>query len=137
MTVGPGAMRLACLLAFVALDLVCRRAGRHLTAGQMLEMGTRGEDALLAYNALAAYYVVARRMLYLFLPKHHALTHICYDYGINPRRTSCYQDEDMVGRMTRLYKACHGSSAPLRSLQRYMICIAVRWWVLLGELRMQ
>ena len=38
--------------------------------------------------------------------------HITYDNGyVNPRRVRCYDDEDMVGKMKRVYCKCHGVAA--------------------------
>ena len=91
-------------------------------------MAVAFEDALLASNALAASSIEAGRPLWKLLPKHHALTHIAYDNGgVNPRWVSCYPDEDMVGRMKRIYQRCHGSTAPERSLSRYVILLGMRW----------
>ncbi len=55
--------------------------------------------------------------LYYLTPKHHALTHIAYDNcGVNPWTASCYGDEDMVGRMKRIYARGHGRAASRRWL---------------------
>ncbi len=43
----------------------------------------------------------------------------------NPRLAHCYQDEDFVGRVKRVYSACHGKTAPKRSLERYALGMAV------------
>ena len=46
------------------------------------------------------------------VPKFHALSHIAYDNGgVNPRQVHCYQDEDMVGKLKRIYLRCHGALA--------------------------
>ena len=63
--------------------------------------------------------------LYKLIPKFHALTHY-YDTRLNPRRVTCYQDEDMVGRMKKIYVRCHGNTAPRASLQRYRVMIGIR-----------
>ena len=39
----------------------------------------------------------------------------------------CYTDEDMVGRMKKLYNACHARTAPMRAMQRYSMLQALRW----------
>ena len=59
------------------------------------------QGALLLNNLLACQALGRNLKLYTILPKHHALTHVAYDVPINPRRNSCYQDEDMVGRGNR------------------------------------
>jgi hypothetical protein len=123
------------LASFAAADAVCRRAGRHFTEGEHEDFSRHIEHALLTNNALAAEAVAAGEKLYKLIPKHHALSHIAYDFSINPRRVQCYADEDMVGRMKRLYIRCHGRTAPQRSLLRYSILAALRWWEELRVLR--
>ena len=44
-------------------------------------------------------------------------------------------DEDMVGRMQRIYIRCHGTTAPTRALQRYQIVVGIRWWAMIGKIR--
>jgi len=123
-----GFLRVALFDALARADVVCRRAGRHLTQQEQRGLAAAFEDALLASNALAASSIEAGRPLWNLLPKHHALTRIAYDNGgVNPRWVSCYPDEDMVGRMKRIYRRCHGSTAPERSLSRYVILLGVRW----------
>ena len=63
------------------------------------------------------------------------MTHF-YDTRINPRRVTCMLDEDMVGRMKRIYVRCHGKTAPKRALQRYQIVVCIRWWDMLATLRL-
>ena len=72
------------------------------------------------------------------IPKCHMATHIAFDFaasGVNPRRTTCYADEDMVGRVKKIVSRCHGGSASRRALQRYAILVGTRWWNKLAELR--
>jgi hypothetical protein len=123
-----GHVRAAFFEALVQVDEICRRGGRHLSAAAAEGLAVAMEHALLMYNALAVEAFKYGRMLWKLIPKHHALTHIAYDgHGTNPRAVHCYADEDMVGRMKKIYIRCHGSTAPLRSIQRYMILVGVRW----------
>ena len=119
---------------FVAADRVCRTAGRHLTRTEHTQLKTALENALQAYNALAAESVSENTKLWKLLPKHHAITHY-YDVPINPRRAACNQDEDFVGLCKKIYVSCHGKTAPLRCLQRLAISLCMRWWELLSSLR--
>ena len=123
-----GRLRATMFAAFVRADLVCREAGRHLTHAQRQALGDNIEAALVCNNALAAAALKANKRLWKLVPKHHALSHIGFDYGINPRSTHCYRDEDMVGRCKRVYVRCHGKSAPRTALLRYCIMVCVRWW---------
>ena len=68
------------------------------------------------------------------LPKFHAPIHY-YDARLNPRRVTCYQDEDMVGRMKKIYVHTHGKTAPKAALLRYWVVIGIRWNDLMVELR--
>ena len=119
----------ACMFnAFVEADEIQRRSGRHLSQEAQAKLAAAMERALCAYNALAVEAINAGVRLWRFIPKHHALTHIAYDNGgTNPRKVSCYLDEDMVGRMKRIYVMCHGHTAPYTSLKRYIILCGLRW----------
>jgi hypothetical protein len=117
----------------VQADVCLRRADRALTASERKELALAVEGALLCNNWLAAQTLGQR--LYTLLPKHHALSHIGYDAVVNPRRTMCYADEDMVGRCKKIYNRCHGETAAARCVQRYSLLVACRWWEHLRVLR--
>lgn len=130
------ATRAAFFECMARADEVMRAHGRFLPASAGEELAAHVEDALLAYNALAvsAFRAGARR--WPMKPKLHALTHIAYDNcGVNPRAVHCYADEDMVGRVKRVYVRCHAGTAPSRSLERYTIHTSLRWWMELREAR--
>jgi hypothetical protein len=123
-----GRLRATLFDALVNVDQICRAGGRHLTAAAAEQLAVQMERSLLAFNALAASAAEAESLLWKCIPKLHALTHIAYDsHGVNPRSVHCYADEDMVGRMKRIYLKCHGASAPKRALQRYIMLVGVRW----------
>ena len=128
------ATRAAMVKSFVNADLVCRHSGRFLSRQQHDALCSHMEVALVSYNALASESLANGTFLYKDVPKMHAATHV-YDVRANPRRTHCYPDEDMVGRLKRIYNSCHGLTAPVRALQRYCILVGLRWWVALHELR--
>jgi hypothetical protein len=122
---------------FAAGDRVMRRAGKFLKADEREALMNHFENALISYNALAVESAAAGVKLYPVVPKHHAMVHIAFDFSLNPRRTSCYLDEDMVGRCKRLYNGCYGGhTAPKRSLQRYIIMIGLRWTAAIRRLRL-
>ncbi len=134
---GPhGRLRAACFEALTRADVVCRRASRHLQADERASLAQAVEHVLVTYNALAVEATAAGVARWRVLPKHHALSHIGYDNaGVNPRSISCYPDEDMVGRMKRIYTRCHGLTAPTRGLARYIILAGLRWQHQLLHLR--
>jgi hypothetical protein len=128
------AIRSAMVSSFVSADRICRGAGKHFTRSEHGTFCTHLEKALVAYNALAVESLELGQHLYKLIPKFHAGSH-GYDVRLNPRRTSCYQDEDMVGRMKLIYCRCHGSTAAKRSMERYIILVCIRWWTELYEIR--
>jgi hypothetical protein len=123
-----------CIHGFCEADRICRRAGRYFTAEQHAEFCGWLEVGLRSANELAAVALMKKWKLYKLIPKFHALTHY-YDTRLNPRRVTCYQDEDMVGRMKKIYVRCHGKTAPRASLQRYRVMIGIRWNDFMAQLR--
>ena len=118
-----GQLRAAMMESFVAFDKHCRRFGRHLAPDQHELLSSTLERALTAYNALAVEAAACEpaKRLWKCIPKMHAATHY-YDNAINPRAVQCYQDEDMVRRLTMIYNKVHGGKkAPQRSLWRYKV----------------
>lgn len=129
-------LRAALFDSFVKADCAMRRSGRFLDTDARAEVAQHVEDALTLYNALATSAAAAGHARWRLIPKLHALTHIAYDNeGVNPRAVHCYQDEDMVGRVKRVYMRCHGSTAPQRALERYVLHTALSWWLRLQVLR--
>ena len=122
-----------CIYGFCEADRICRRAGRYFTAEEHAEFCGWLELGLTTYNALAAEALASDKKLYKLIPKFHALTHY-YDTRLNPRRVTCYQDEDMV-RMKTNYVNTHGKTAPRRSLQWYHVAIGIRWNDVMAQLR--
>ena len=128
------ALMYSCISGFAEADKICRRAGRYFTDEEHADFCRWLELALMSCNKLAAESMEAGKRLFKLLPEFHALTHY-YDTRLNPRRAACYQDEDMVGRMKKIYVNTHGSTAPRRGLQRYHILIGIRWNEMLTSLR--
>ena len=85
-------------------------------------------DALELYAGLAVSAAEIGAQRWRIVPKHHAWAHIAYDNGgINPRKVHCYLDEDMVGKLKKIYVRCHAASAGRRGLQRYRLLLGVLW----------
>ena len=119
---------------FCEADRICRRAGRYFTSEERAEFCGWLEVGLKNCNALAAEALAENKKRFKLLPKCHALTHY-YDTRLNPRRVTCYQDEDMVGRMKKIYIQTHSKTAPRAALLRYRVVIGIRWSDLMAELR--
>ncbi len=104
------------------MELVWAKAGRFLGAGEAGQAAKHGERAAVALVALAACHG-----RWLVIPKVHAMTHLAYDAcELNPRSSHCYQDEDMVGRVKRIYARCHGLTGSQRVLERYRLGVCIK-----------
>ena len=99
-------LQYACMHSFCEADRMCRRSSRFFTADQHQICCSKLEAGVTALNELAAMSLADNQKLYKLVPKRHAMTHF-YDTRINPRRVTCMLDEDMVGRMKRIYVRCH------------------------------
>jgi len=133
-----GTTRLIMMTNFAGFEEVCDRNGRWLPEGDREELAACMERALVCMNALRSAAMAEGRYFYHITPKCHMATHLAYDIaasGVNPRRTTCYADEDMVGRVKKIVNKCHGASAGRTSLQRYAVLVCTRWWTRLAELR--
>ena len=105
-----------------------RRAGRHMRAKERRALAHCTEAALQLYRWQHVRAKQRGLALWKLLPKLHAWSHIAYDNGgTNPRHVHCYVDEDMVGRMKRLYVRCHARSAPSTALLRYILLQCMHW----------
>ena len=133
-------------LSLVKFDAVCRHklkdqthpcAGRFLSVEESERLANHMETALDCYNWLANDALEQNLRLWKLQPQMHMLTHLAYDMAkeANPRRVHCYSDEDMVGKFKRLVNACHPLSAGTKSILRYSIMVAWRWWTLIADLR--
>ena len=110
-------LRATCLTELAALDQLYDRQPRFLSAAQEAQAQEHCAKALKALLELCCKQPTGPWRL---VPKAHALHHIAMHSAMgNPRVAHCYQDEDFIGVVKQLYAACHGRTAPLRSLQRY------------------
>ncbi len=130
-------LRANCLRGLADMDKVYWSQPRFLTADQ--EQAAMGH-CVQALRALADLSKLSPMGPWRLIPKAHALLHLACDSAMgNPRVAHCYQDEDFVGRMRRVYVSCHGTTAPLRSLQRYSlgcsVALAAREELLQGKRR--
>ncbi len=117
-------LRARCLRELAALDELYKGKPRFLS---------RPDEAQAQAHCTAALESLARLCSlqpagpWKITPKAHALWHIAHHSAMgNPRVAHCYQDEDFVGVVKRIYRSCHGRSAPLRVLQRYCMGISLQ-----------
>jgi hypothetical protein len=129
-----GQMRLLMFDNFVAAEQICKTSGRYLSEPASAALAQHVELALQCNNWLASQTVDGFR--WKLLPKHHALVHMVMDSaGTNPRATSCYLDEDFIGKCKNIYKAAHGATASRTGLLRYTMLAGIRWHRRLRTLR--
>ena len=90
-----------------------------------------GKAYLYAYQKLACISLDRGEFEWKIRPKHHYFCHLLEQVessSANPRFTQCFIDEDFVGRMAKLAKACKPQTASLRVLQRWLLMVASRWY---------
>ena len=72
------------------------------------------------------------RLLFPVRPKMHSLEHLIFDFlpkRGNPRYYGCMLDEDMIRRVKSILTGVHPCVFSLRALDRYNICVCLRWLV--------
>ena len=132
------ARRLEMMEAFVTFEDTCDKKGRWLSAEDSAILADSMQTALTHMNSLFMEAKAAGKLLWHLQPKCHMATHLAYDFAatrVNPRRTTCYADEDMVGRCKKIILKCHGKSAGRSLVLRYCILVSTRWWTMLQRLR--
>ena len=93
-------------------DAVMRGSPRFMSEAATAAVAKLFGEAFEVYSALAASAAETEAERWTILPKHHAMMHTAYDNGcVKPRAAHCYDDEDMVGKMKRVYCKCHGVTA--------------------------
>ena len=133
-----GPMLCAMMTHFVLFEDTCDKHDRWIPGPDRVVLAEHMENALVCMNAMHRIALDAGKYRWQLTPKCHMATHMVYDMaatGINPRRTTCYADEDMVGRTKKIMSKCHGSTAGKRCMDRYAILVGTRWWKRLAEIR--
>ena len=96
-----------------------------------LYIASLGHVFLVSYNELALHcFGKGKPFLYPMYPKLHAYHHILlkvhsdalqHSKAWNPLLTACQQDEDVIGKASRLSRRVSARATMLRTLQRYLI----------------
>lgn len=63
-------------------------------------------------------------------PKWHYFEHMlefAVQWKLNPRGWACWGEESFLAKVKCLGQRCHGKTMLLRSLQRYLLCLGMRW----------
>ena len=123
-------LRAVCAWGMAHFLHVLDMSPRILPHGKTEEAVHALQAFLDAYQRLAVEATQAGQCLWKVRPKHHYTVHLGKFLRAsrqNPRHTSCFMDEDYVGRVARLAKSCHWLSCPKRTLERYILVVACRW----------
>lgn len=91
--------------------------------------GRAGFHFVQCYGKLVRYFFDQGMCLYNLVPKLHAWHHICLflmdggprGFALNPLSYSCFQDEDFVGRVSRISRRVSPKLLHLRTIQRYLL----------------
>ena len=82
------------------------------------------------YQYLAGQCIVQKRLLYKCRPKAHYFTHMVDHFlatRLNLMHLSTFMDEDFMGKMRNVCKACHGNTYMVGWARRYVLKRALQW----------
>ena len=105
-------------------------AGLWLTPGQASESGENGLHFLACYQKLVALCYHAGKCRFNLVPKLHCFHHLCLDLiqragrgckAQNPLSECTFQDEDFIGRVSRLSRRVSPRLQCVRTIQRYLV----------------
>jgi hypothetical protein len=101
-----------------------------------LRIASLGRGFLRLYKKLAIQAFRERRPLFPLLPKAHSLDHIVYSltsqcvskgFGVNPMVHANQQDEDFIGKASRLSRKVSPRRPAERTVERYLIAARDAW----------
>ena len=129
---GERAQKRACMVFALAriLNIWDRGGFPFLSPAEAEETFELGYDFLKLYSCLAAEALSRRTALYRCIPKMHFFVHLIHHvrlYHLNPRYTSAFLDEDLMGRASRIGRACAQKTFLTRVMERYLLIRAFRW----------
>jgi hypothetical protein len=117
--------------AFAELQFVLDSADQFLDGSQVKRATHAANVYLYSYAFLAHAAIVDGKKLWKLRPKHHYFQHMMLRLALdhqNPcRQLQCGCEETFMGIIKRIGKACHGSSVYLRTMQRYLMYVSLRW----------
>ena len=105
-------------------------AGLWMDQQESLQCGENGLYFLACYAKLADLSYQASLCRYNLVPKLHCFHHVCLDliyksrsaqFQMNPISQCTFQDEDFIGRVSRLSRRVSPRLQCLRTIQRYLI----------------
>lgn len=95
-----------------------------LSPEQAASLRKTGSSFVALYVRLAAQFLAAGETQFKIRPKLHYFHHMQLEQGLlNPKVTSCWNDETFIGNVTSVAGKTHRRTMPLRTLQRYLQCL--------------
>ena len=126
-----GKVRCANTWAIAELQHVLDAAGPRLHDEELHRCLQAAHMYLMTWQFLANTAMSENKTLFKCRPKHHFFCHIIERIQLdrqNPcRQLQCAGEETFMGVLKRIGLQTHGSTAYLRTLQRYLLYVAVRW----------
>jgi hypothetical protein len=119
-----------CLYALVHLHHLMDKASMFFTTDEAATFAQSGTAFLTTWMALSRLSLDQGLPNYNITPKFHYLAHIIYTVQaerINPKFMHCYQDEDFVGRVSRIAGKTHPRKLGERTMGRYLIWFWAEW----------
>ena len=100
--------------------------GRSFTHEESWRFFSSGKTFLIVYNYLAQMAIEEKWVGWNIVPKFHVMDHMLLHVRQtreNPSFTSCFCDEDFVGRIARLAARTHQTSQMERTIDRYTMLL--------------
>eukprot|EP00969_Alexandrium_andersonii_P340743 15061149-Alexandrium_andersonii.AAC.1 len=131
---GDSQLRSTCANSLAMLVHTIDTAGMWMSPEQRSTAYTAGRRFLQTYQSLAAKNFEARVCNYKLRPKMHFFQHVVLNFktsSANPKYHQTFMDEDMMGRLSKLYRRVHsgksGTGGMRRAMQRYMLKLSMHW----------
>lgn len=114
-----------CVLALAQYIHVVARADVLMSPDEAQAAHHTGSQFVRWYLHCAWLFAAKGQTLFKTRPKLHYFWHVCQQLGpsasrLNPNVHSCFMDEDMVGRVSRVASRTHRRTTALRSLERFL-----------------
>jgi hypothetical protein len=122
------------LASFIEILDAC---GVTLPPTKAMEAVRAGKVFLRSYQELALHMLASRRKRFKIRPKLHYFHHLLLKMlerarrGLatwNPARWATWLNEDLMGKLGRIARACHGgSNSKTTTMRRYILLISLMW----------
>ena len=99
-------------------------AGFFLDESEVSRLEKGREASLMSQSLLAREAVDASKLTWVTKPKHHYYDELCREatrLSVNPATSWCFQDEDFIGRLVAICKACDTRRREHRTFERWIL----------------